>query len=1100
MRKRYTVIALLLLTVCVESAAQSSIEENVVVRTSLDNMFANLDKSRVPTGYLLDYAVDLIDFTEYDGTELTDNNYANYYVLEDILRSIRSASVEEGDANIIPSAATKELHPLIAGKSVDVSIVAFKYNYIKSNALTDGLIEYNQSNGEVSDAWKDGVWMNPYGDAIVVAFSPVSNILDSKQITYNFPGDKLYKNIDIADIYFDAGDGIGYRKVTPGTSVAVNYSTDGQKELKLKIATSSGSVLEGHSIMRVMNAETYSSSSEVDAIPPYETITKSTTWNGITVSGQMTYYKKNGALKKPFIVVEGFDPWVLKKYVKEEDDDSQAQVRDERLGFTNCDSIACYFYDQNPFEGYDFVYIDWFNSTEDIRANAQLFVLMLREINSLKAAAGSTEKNIVMGQSMGGLVVRYALKTMENSGELHETATFISHDSPHLGANVPLGLLYFAHQLLSLSSGLSTIGNIATGGQFSEGQSAICDVLYSTAAKQMLVNYVDPSGNLDNSVHNDWQEELEQLGFPKGDGGEGIQNLSIVNGRAFDLSSALVYNKHFLYFDGYAKLSIWMELLTSVLSYAAGILLNSPVFQIASLLLGSSKIDAHIEVNPLSRSYAGQKIAELNANYTKKFLWCIPINFTLFSSTRYAPNTTLYYDDYPGSLYDLSEVPDFTDFSGGIVGEYSYTFACADKIMFIPTASALAIKGNLNPASFIIDYYLTFPEPGKVTPFNAYYLCDRARTHIYYEDEEIWNWISDQVNGKIEGPVYVTDEVEQYTLSGYDKAFSWSTSNEAIAMIDETGKLTPMGSGRVEVIAEASHDGCMFRKTKEIMVDYMPESVIEYSFIPGIGFRFTAVCVDPEDQSRREAAVAEGSLRYEWTLIDSNAERTTEISTSATFDYMPEEDEIVTVVLRMVDSKGNYGPMKSLRNIMLQQPMVSNYSYVVINGDNDVYFVKPDDTYDKGYPSESFAVELKEPAAGSGLSLQELYEQCLGDSDDCYISYRSNYVKATRVGVPPVCKWTIPFFDSEDFLSILELLYDDGMELFPGSPVIIDRVSSGSKISGVDISFTIYNSDNEEIQKIPFAVFYKEKFPETTISPGDGTDKPISGGGGLVKP
>ena len=50
------------------ASAQTSIEENDIVRSALDEMFEDLDKSRVPTGYLLDYAVDLVELSDYDGT------------------------------------------------------------------------------------------------------------------------------------------------------------------------------------------------------------------------------------------------------------------------------------------------------------------------------------------------------------------------------------------------------------------------------------------------------------------------------------------------------------------------------------------------------------------------------------------------------------------------------------------------------------------------------------------------------------------------------------------------------------------------------------------------------------------------------------------------------------------------------------------------------------------------------------------------------------------------------------------------------------------------------------------------------------------------
>ena len=53
-------------------SAQTTIEDNSVVRSALDNMFETLDKSRVPTGLLQDYAVDLVGLENYNGTILAD--------------------------------------------------------------------------------------------------------------------------------------------------------------------------------------------------------------------------------------------------------------------------------------------------------------------------------------------------------------------------------------------------------------------------------------------------------------------------------------------------------------------------------------------------------------------------------------------------------------------------------------------------------------------------------------------------------------------------------------------------------------------------------------------------------------------------------------------------------------------------------------------------------------------------------------------------------------------------------------------------------------------------------------------------------------------
>ena len=71
---------------------------------------------------------------------------------------------------------------------------------------------------------------------------------------------------------------------------------------------------------------------------------------------------------------------------------------------------------------------------------------------------------------MGGLISRYALTYMESKNIDHNTRLFISFDTPHRGANVPLGnqywLKYFSNEPKAQES---------------------VEVLSTPAAKQMLV-------------------------------------------------------------------------------------------------------------------------------------------------------------------------------------------------------------------------------------------------------------------------------------------------------------------------------------------------------------------------------------------------------------------------------------------------------------------------------------------------------------------------------------------------------------------------------------------------------------------------------------
>ena len=297
------------------TSAQTSIEENDIVRSALDEMFEDLDKSRVPTGYLLDYAVDLVELSDYDGTELTDSNYVDRALLADILRSVRSASVIASASAAIPAGATDMSDPLVTLSSTDVSVVAFKYNYIVANALTDGLIEYDEASGKASDSWKGGVWQNPYGESHLLAFAPMSAVMRSQNVTFNFPSNLFYKNETLSKLYFDAGDGGGYREISAGSAVSASYQGNGKKELKLKAVTGSGEVLEAHSAIYVAYEPMITGwGTGDDALEPSFIGKYDETWNGITVTAQMTCYMRDGAtLRRPFIVVEGFEPLELEK-------------------------------------------------------------------------------------------------------------------------------------------------------------------------------------------------------------------------------------------------------------------------------------------------------------------------------------------------------------------------------------------------------------------------------------------------------------------------------------------------------------------------------------------------------------------------------------------------------------------------------------------------------------------------------------------------------------------------------------------------------------------------------------------------------------------
>lgn len=275
-------------------------------------MFESLDKSKVPTGYLLDYAMDLVEFERYNGTELTDSNYVDISVFEDILSSLKSASTGTTTLDDIAQIITA-LQSAETTSGINIAYAGYKYNYIKASALADNLISYNS--GRVSDRYINGVWQNPYDEAYIFGFTPGFCICHTGTVSFNFPENLKFSNIPHSSLRFDAGDGTGYRDISTSSSISATYTSAGKKELKLSI-TVAGQILEAHSSMLVIDANhpDYSPVGSlnwhpVDSVEIYS----STTYTGTRVGAQVTTYLRNGRsrLTKPFIVVEGFDPWRL---------------------------------------------------------------------------------------------------------------------------------------------------------------------------------------------------------------------------------------------------------------------------------------------------------------------------------------------------------------------------------------------------------------------------------------------------------------------------------------------------------------------------------------------------------------------------------------------------------------------------------------------------------------------------------------------------------------------------------------------------------------------------------------------------------------------
>lgn len=112
--------------------------------------------------------------------------------------------------------------------------------------------------------------------------------------------------------------------------------------------------------------------------------------------------------------------------------------------------------------GYDICFVDFMSGEEYIESNGEALYSILVQIHQKLVDNNSTEKMVVCGASMGGLVARYAINKLEAEGHTDWVEKFISFDSPQMGANIPLGLQYTLKHLKGLSADLESKYNKLT--------------------------------------------------------------------------------------------------------------------------------------------------------------------------------------------------------------------------------------------------------------------------------------------------------------------------------------------------------------------------------------------------------------------------------------------------------------------------------------------------------------------------------------------------------------------------------------------------------------------------------------------------------------
>jgi len=402
------------------------------LRVALDR----LDTSDLKTGVLYDRVLPLSGIERFSGD---GRAVASRGLWRQLYEELRRAS---DDPTQRPSADALIERARLRQNVVPLAVIFDQYERIRSDALERGAL-VNQ----------DGHLVRGSGEAFEVhtAFAAAAlreRTYRGSEVRFQLDRSSYFSNRAgaVPRLEADLDDGLGFRRMSFGLPLTAHYMETGKKTLRLRATTAEGATVEAAAAITVSALATPSPNDTLH-------VTGTIPYLGGVASGDAYVYlaPTRTHLVNPVIVVEGFDL-----------DNSM-----------NWDELYALLNQQNLIEnlradGYDAVVLNFTDATNYIQRNALMLVELLQQIRGM---VGPQTTVALAGASMGGLVSRYALDYMETNGLPHSVRTFISFDSPHLGANIPLGIQYW----INFFSGQST--DAAT----------FLAELNSPAARQMLV-------------------------------------------------------------------------------------------------------------------------------------------------------------------------------------------------------------------------------------------------------------------------------------------------------------------------------------------------------------------------------------------------------------------------------------------------------------------------------------------------------------------------------------------------------------------------------------------------------------------------------------
>ncbi len=555
---------LLLFLSCFSTAeAQTTQEIEVGNRTYgqvFDSLSTGLIPSRIPYGILMDRVYGWAGLAEWaNGDTVTASQlFQTWYDGEE-------AYINPANRPANYLAMRDTVDRMLYQVKLPVLAFAYQFGFFDSLALQDGRLSV--VNGILTDNNNTLPYfskqVNMAGLATEDVFQNKSYLLYFDQsVVFNNTGSTI-QSITVLNLATNT-----QYVLSANNGLAIQFASAGVNTLRFTIQLSNGSSYTTHQRINVKAVTTNNNIAlrpvGPDCTPVSQLLTSTIPFQGYAEADASNshadvhfYYHTisptssncERVLRKPIIIVDGFDPQNTREYWK---------IYKEQLIYIK-NQVPTFLGDDLRDKGYDVIILNFpklgsivkdendnalltipstvklngtttdvnrFNrdgGADYIERNAMLLVKLIQDVNATLAANGSNEKIVVVGPSMGGLVSRYALSYMEKQQSLgvanmnHNCRVWVSFDSPHDGANISPAA---QHSIRFLA-------------RFAGDQKVKDDYekkLRAIAARQQLIEQIDGL-NSTNSYHTTFYAAIKNNGLANSGGFPlNVRKVNLLNG------------------------------------------------------------------------------------------------------------------------------------------------------------------------------------------------------------------------------------------------------------------------------------------------------------------------------------------------------------------------------------------------------------------------------------------------------------------------------------------------------------------------------------------------------------------------------------------